>query len=139
MSARGGGAGEPIWRMALGLITVLIWSACFVVIKASQASAPPLLFAALRALVAGVPLLGVAASKGKLRPPTGHWAWIGALGLTNTTLTPVFALGLALPIYRERLSAPSLAGVAATAAGVMWVSWRRAEAGEAPGRRLGAR
>jgi drug/metabolite transporter (DMT)-like permease len=89
--------------MALGLITALIWSACFVVIKASQASAPPLLFAALRALVAGVPLLGVAASAGKLRPPAGSWAWIGALGLTNTTLglagmvLSVGAVGAAIP------------------------------------------
>jgi len=308
MPASGGGAGEPIRRMALGVITVLIWSACFVIIKASQGSAPPLLFAALRALVAGGSLLVVAASAGKLWPPTEHWTWIGALGLTNTTLglagmflsvgvigaaipgvlansqallvapfaalffgealsrgrvlgllvglsgvavvlsgdgeglmtvqgvafslmaaggiaagnlvmkhigprvdaltatawqyvlgglpllgwalvvedpaevawtrtfvagllflgligsagtswlwyhlirdgeliplngltllTPVFALGLALLIYRERLSAPSLAGVAATAAGVMWVSWPRAAAAEPPGRRLGAR
>ena len=308
MPAPGGGPGQPVQRMALGVITVLIWSACFVVIKASQGSAPPLLYAALRALVAGVPLLVVAASAGKLRPPAGSWAWIGALGLTNTALglagmflsvgavgaaipgvlansqvllvapfaalffgealsrgrvpgllvglsgiavvlsgdgeglvtvkgaafslmaaggiaagnlvmkhigwrvdgltatawqyvlgglpllgwalvaedaaevawtrtfvagllflgvvgsagtswlwyhlvrdgeliplnaltllTPVFALGLALLIYRERLSAPSLAGVAATAAGVMWVSWPRAAAVGAPGRRLGAR
>jgi len=308
MSAAGDGVGGPIRRMALGVITVLIWSACFVVIKASQGSAPPLHFAALRALVAGVPLLVVAASAGKLRPPIGGWAWIGALGLTNTTLglagmflsvgvigaaipgvlansqallvapfaalffdealsrgrvlgllvglvgvalvlsgdgeglvtvkgvafslmaaagiavgnlvmkhigrrvdaltatawqyvlgglpllgwalvvedpaelawtrtfvagllflgligsagtswlwyqlvrdgeliplngltllTPVFALGLALLIYRERLSVPSLAGVAATAGGVMWVSWPRAAAVETPRRRLGAR
>jgi drug/metabolite transporter (DMT)-like permease len=86
MTARRGGIGRPLQRLALGVITILIWSACFVVIKASQGSAPPLLFAALRALVAGVPLLVVAASAGKVRPPAGHWAWLGALGMTNTTL-----------------------------------------------------
>ena len=90
-------------RMALGVITVLIWSACFVVIKASQGSAPPLLFAAFRALVAGVPLLLVAAAAGKLRPPPGHWTWIGALGVTGTTLglagmfLSVGVIGAAIP------------------------------------------
>ncbi len=45
---------------ALGLMVVLIWSTCFVVIKAGHADAPPLLFGALRALVAAAGLLAVA-------------------------------------------------------------------------------
>lgn len=73
-------------RTAAALLVILVWSACFVVIKATQADAPPLLYAALRALLGGFPLLAVAAWTGKARPPSGSWAWLALLGLTNTTL-----------------------------------------------------
>jgi O-acetylserine/cysteine efflux transporter len=73
-------------RMAVALVVILIWSLCFVVIKASQAEAPPLLYGALRALLGGFPLLAVAASTGRLLPPRPSWGWIVILGVTNTTL-----------------------------------------------------
>lgn len=73
-------------RLAMALLVILIWSVCFVVIKASQAESPPLFYAALRALLAGFPLLAVAASTGRLLPPPRSWGWIAVLGLTNTTL-----------------------------------------------------
>ncbi|MFQ5911742.1 MAG: DMT family transporter [Nitrospinota bacterium] len=73
-------------QTAAVLLVVLTWSACFVVIKASQADAPPLLYAALRAVIGGIPLLAVAAGTGRLLPPPRTWGWIALLGLTNTTL-----------------------------------------------------
>ena len=89
--------------MAVAFLVVLIWSSCFVIIKASQAGAPPLLFGALRALLGGLPLLAVAAYTGRFLPPRGSWGWIAALGLTNTTLglagmfLSVGAVGAAIP------------------------------------------
>lgn len=65
---------------------VLVWSACLVVIKASQASAPPLLCGAPRAWRGGVLLLAVAALMGKLWPPPGSWRWIAFLGVMNPTV-----------------------------------------------------
>lgn len=73
-------------RLAMAILVILIWSVCFVVIKASQAETPPLFYGALRALLGGFPLLAVAASTGRLLPPPRSWAWIVVLGLTNTTL-----------------------------------------------------
>lgn len=73
-------------RLAMAIVVVLIWSLCFVVIKASQAETPPLFYGALRALLAGFPLLAAAASTGRLLPPRPSWGWILVLGLTNTTL-----------------------------------------------------
>lgn len=72
--------------LAVALLVVLVWSACFVVIKASLGDAPPLLYAALRALLSGLPLLGLATLAGKLRPPAALWPWLALLGITNTTL-----------------------------------------------------
>jgi uncharacterized membrane protein len=119
------------WQYVLGGLPLLGWA---------LAVEDPAEVAWTRTFVAGLVFLGVVGSAGT------SWLWYhllrdGALIPLNglTLLIPVFALGLALLIYRERLSAPGLAGVAATAAGVMWVSWPRAVAVEAPSRRLGAR
>ncbi|MFQ5846534.1 MAG: DMT family transporter [Candidatus Methylomirabilales bacterium] len=72
-------------RTAVALVVILVWSACFVVIKASQADAPPLFYGGLRALLGGLPLLAVAASTGRFLPPPRSWGWIAVLALTNTT------------------------------------------------------
>ncbi len=73
-------------RTAAALLVILVWSACFVVIKATRADASPLLYAALRALLGGLALLAVAAWTGKARPPSGSFGWVVLLALTNTTL-----------------------------------------------------
>lgn len=97
--------GHPL---LLALAVILVWSACFVVIKASGASAPPWAFAGLRALVAGITLLPLAAASGK-RTPQGRsaWAWIALLGLTNTTL------GLSAMFVSVGLAGAALPGVLA--------------------------
>ncbi len=73
-------------HLAMGLGVVLIWSTCFVVIKASGGDAPPRLYAGLRALVGGVPLLALAARRGVAFPPGRAWGWIVLLAVTNTTI-----------------------------------------------------
>ncbi len=72
------------WRM-IWLVGVL--GACFVSIRAGLDDAPVLWFAALRALVGGAVLLGIAL--GRRRPlPRGwrEWTVISGLGLANATI-----------------------------------------------------
>ncbi len=73
-------------RRVGGVLTVLVWSTCFVAIRGTEGDAPPLLYAALRASLGGAVLLVITAAKGRLRPPPGAWPWLLLLGLTNTTL-----------------------------------------------------
>lgn len=94
-------------RAAIGLGVVLVWSACFVVIKASQGDVTPLLYGALRALLGDIPLLAVAAATGRLMPPPRLWQWLALLGLTNTTL------GLAGMFLSVGLAGAAIPGVLA--------------------------
>ncbi len=73
-------------RTAVALLVIFIWSGCFVIIKTTYRDAPPLVYAAMRALLGGVPLLMVATASQKLLPPARTWGWIVALGAANTTL-----------------------------------------------------
>jgi len=90
-------------QTAVALLVILIWSGCFVIIKASHADAPPLLFGAFRAFLGGLPLLAVAFAMGKFLPPPDSWGWLLILGVTNTTLglagmfLSVGAIGAAIP------------------------------------------
>jgi uncharacterized membrane protein len=68
------------------LLVILVWAACFVLIKAGLREAPPVLSATLRALVAAVPLLLVATILGRLGAPRATWGWLVLLGLGNTTV-----------------------------------------------------
>ena len=87
------------------LVVVLVWAACFVVIKAGLGDAPPLFSAALRALVAGAPLGLVAARLGRLGPPRGAWGWLALLGLANTTLG---LAGMYLSVGRAGAAIPAV-------------------------------
>lgn len=70
----------------MGLGVVLVSSVCFVVISASRGDAPPLLYAGLRAMLGGLPLLALAAHRGVALPPSEVWGWILLLAITNTTV-----------------------------------------------------
>jgi len=74
-------------RLALLSALVLVYSVCYVAIKAGLEYAPPLAFAGLRAGIAGV-VLAVAASarSGALLPPRRLWPGVVALGLLGTTV-----------------------------------------------------
>lgn len=80
-------------RFACVLGIVLVYALCYAAIKAGLQFAPPLAFAGLRALIAGITLLGVLRVRGRdvsakrLYPPRGMWGGMLALGLTATTLT----------------------------------------------------
>ncbi|MBF6557421.1 MAG: EamA family transporter [Acidimicrobiales bacterium] len=64
-----------------------VLGACFVAIRLGQPYAPPLWFATLRAVLAGVVLVGYSACR-RQRPPTGvrQWGLVGGLGLANATI-----------------------------------------------------
>ncbi len=63
------------------------WGACFVTIRWGLRDAPVLWFAAMRALVAGVALLSLAAFQGRTRP-TGSRTWllIGLMAVSNSAI-----------------------------------------------------
>jgi len=75
-------------RIWPGLVLVtLLWAACFPLITAGQGMAPPLTFAALRALVAGVGLLAPAVVLRRPLPNRRHvWLLLMGVGLTTTSL-----------------------------------------------------
>ncbi len=101
--ARGGLAQ---WRRtALALGVVVVWGVCFVLIKVGLGDTPPVFAAALRALVAGGPLLLVAAALDRLRPGPGAWTWLVLLGLTNTT---VGLAGMYLSVGQGGAAIPSV-------------------------------
>ena len=63
------------------------WGLCFLGVRWGLRDAPLLWFAALRALVGGGALAGVAAAQRRPLPRSGRtWAGIGLLGLVNVTL-----------------------------------------------------
>ena len=130
------------WRM---LAVVTGWGACFVAIEFGMAFAPPLWFAALRALTAGVALLGVGLMSGRPMPRRRSWPTIGLLGAVNVTLafaamfvaTGGLATGIAamlsnaqplliiLPawvLYRERPDLRTIAGMLVGFAGLFAVA-----------------
>lgn len=82
-----GGHLRPWLHTLLAVTVILVWAACFVVIKAGLENAPPLFSAALRGLVAVVPLLLASAILGRLRPPRDTWGWLVLLGLSGTALS----------------------------------------------------
>lgn len=60
------------------------WGACFLAIRWGLRDAPVLWFAALRSLVAGVALLGLAVLQRRPNPSGRHaWTLVGALAVTN--------------------------------------------------------
>ncbi|GAB4577400.1 MAG: EamA family transporter [Anaerolineales bacterium] len=74
-------------RLFLLLGLTAIYAACFAVIKAGLAFAPPLLFGGLRALIGGLFLFGwILVLREPVMPPRQHWGGIIALALTATTL-----------------------------------------------------
>lgn len=102
---------------------MFLWSLCFPLIAFGLSAAPPMAFAAIRALSAGVALLVVAHVCG--RPATGnraHWAAIFLVGLSATSL------GFFGMFYGGARVAPGLATVIANtqpliAALLAWRLW----------------
>lgn len=128
------------------LLITAAWGACFVAIRWGLRDAPVLWFAALRALVAGVALVGVATVQ--RRPmPTGNRSWvlIGLLAVTNagiafaamfaavdglatgtaavlTNAQPLLILLPAWWLYGERVTARTLVGLAVGFGGLVVVA-----------------
>ena len=127
------------------LTTVLIWSANFVIVKATISGVGPLTFTGARYLVASLTLLAILWwREGSIRPPAGYGRALLALGvvgfgcyqiLWTTGLTmisagdsalllaasPVITALLAAAVGMDRLTAPKLAGALLAFAGVFVV------------------
>lgn len=75
-------------RILILLLIMLIYAVCYVVIKAGLAFAPPLRFGGLRALIAGIALLGVTlVLRQPVLPTPRQWLGLVALALTATSIT----------------------------------------------------
>ena len=141
--ARGLPASARARRLAeIGLlVTVLIWSANFVIVKASIGALGPFTFTGSRYLVAAITLLLILwRRQGSIRPPAGLAALIGlgligfggyqvlwTTGLTQISAgdsalliaaSPVLVALLAAAVGMDRLTAPKLAGALIAFAGV---------------------
>ena len=82
------GSPTPGLRGLVAVGVAGIYGVCFVAIKAGLPYAPPFLFGGLRALIAGLALLAVAAVlRRPLLPARRVWPCVVALALTATTLT----------------------------------------------------
>lgn len=73
--------------MALAALVAVLYATCYSAIKAGLPLVPPLRFAALRAALAGLTLLGIlAVTRQPLLPPRHLWAGTVALGLAGTSV-----------------------------------------------------
>ncbi|MGW5723392.1 DMT family transporter [Amycolatopsis sp. NPDC003865] len=83
---------RPGPRLGRMLVVVLAWASCFVLIRWGLRDSPVLWFAALRALIAGIALLGAATLSPRSPVPksvprdTTTWLLIGVLALLNVTV-----------------------------------------------------
>ncbi|UKA68455.1 DMT family transporter [Arthrobacter sp. FW306-05-C] len=122
------------------------WGSCFLAISIGLKDAPLLWFAALRALIAGGALLTVAGFRRESMPRGGRtWALIAVMGIVNVTLAfgamfgglaglstgaasvlanaqPLLIVLPAWWIYKERVSARTLAAMGTGFAGLLAVA-----------------
>lgn len=133
-------------RQLLVILLAFAYAGCFTAIKAGLVFAPPLLFAGLRALVAGLALLLLLAVRREpLLPARGSWRWVIALALVSTTLAlgamflspghtgagiasvlgnlqPVAIVALAAPLLGEPITLSKATALALGFAGALLVS-----------------
>ena len=139
---------SPRGRIALTVLIATIYAACYSAIKAGLAFAPPLGFAGLRALTAGLALLGVQALRCRaLLPPRRLWPAVLAIAALGTTIgfgamfmspgrtgagiasvlgntTPLMIVGLAAVVLHERLTRDKIIALALAFTGVSLIAYR---------------
>lgn len=123
-------------RVIAKIVTVMVlWAACFPLIETGLDRAPHLTFAALRAFIAGVALIGTAVVLGRRRPEGAMtWALLTVAGLGATTMgflgmfhaaefispgiatviantQPLLAAALAYVVLHEKLGRGGLVGL----------------------------
>lgn len=142
-------------RFALVLLLAAVYAVCYLAIKVGLAFAPPLRFAALRALGGGTALLPVILlSGGPFLPPRRQWPWLAVIAATGTVLaygamflspgrtgaglaavlgntTPLVIIVLAAAVLGERITLPK---AAALSLGLLGVTLTASPAFASPGR-----
>lgn len=77
----------PRARLALTVLVAAIYAVCYVAIKSGLTYAPPLRYAGLRALLAGIALAGVLAIRRRpLLPPRRLWPAVAAVAALGTAM-----------------------------------------------------
>lgn len=143
-------------RPAIGALVAVAYAGCFVAIELGLAHAPPFRFAAGRALVAGLVLLGVSTLTGHgVAPPRRLRSWtlvLGAIlavqyaamflspGLAGAGLSsvlantgPVLLVVLAALFLHERITWVTGIAVLLGTAGVVLITWPASDTGAGPG------
>ncbi len=139
MTARG--------RVLLVLLLAIIYAACYAMIKVGLAYAPPLRFAGMRALLAGVAVLALSKSRGeRVVPPRALWSAITAVALVGTVVGygamfmsprhtgaglssvlgntgPLIVIVLAALVLRERVTVAKASALALGLAGVSLIAY----------------
>ena len=135
-------------RASLAFLTTALYAFCYVAIKAGLPYAPPLRFAALRAVLAGVTVLAFVAATGQaILPPRRLLGGIFVVAAAGTTLgfgamflspgrsgaglasvlgntTPLLAIVLAALVLKERVTRPKAVALAVGFAGAAIIAVR---------------
>jgi O-acetylserine/cysteine efflux transporter len=138
---------SPRGRIALTVLIAILYAVCYSVIKAGLAFAPPLRYAGLRVLVAGVALLGFAAVRGKpLRVERRLWPAVAGIAVLSTTIGfgamflspgrtgagiasvlgntgPLMVVGLAAALLGERLTRGKMVALLLGFSGVSLIAY----------------
>lgn len=128
-------------HVLLAVAVVAVWGTNFPIIKIALAHLPPLLLAALRFALAGLPALFL------VRRPQASWGNLAAYGLLigvgqfgllfiamTRFISPglaslvvqmqvFFTIGLAMVLSGERVRAYQMVAMALAAAGIAWIGW----------------
>ena len=139
---------SPRGRIALTVLIATIYAVCYSAIKAGLALAPPLGYAGLRALVAGVALLAVQVlRRGALLPPRRLWPAVLAIATLGTAIgfgamfmspgrtgagiasvlgntTPLMIVGLAAVFLHEPLTRGKITSLVLAFTGISLIAYR---------------
>lgn len=143
------------------LAVMVLWALCFPLITVGLGLAPHLMFAAMRATLAGLALLLVAVCLGRPLPRgLRSWALIGIVGIGSTSLgffgmfhaaeflspglatviantQPLLAAVVAFLLLHERMSAPGRIGLMIGFAGIAVIAWPGLSGGATGGYSVG--
>lgn len=134
-------------RIALVILIASVYAVCYIAIKAGLSSAPPVAYAGLRALIAGLALLAYAAARRKrLLPPRRLWRTVAAIAAAGTIIgfgamflspgrtgagiasvlgntAPLMIVGLAAAFLGEPLTRGKVAALVLAFTGVSFIAY----------------
>lgn len=140
----------PLRHVVLATVAALLYASCYVAIKAGLAYAPPLHFAAWRALIGGVALITLLALRGqRVLPARRLWIPVVVLAMVGSVIGfvamftsplhagaglasvvgntgPLLIIVLAALFLHEPITRAKLAALMCGLAGVTVIAWTRA-------------